>query len=62
MPALSVLSDKQIADVLTYVRNSWGNSGETISPEEVRSVRQAPVSNATSASTAAPATGPSSFE
>lgn len=62
MPALSVLSDKQIADVLTYVRNSWGNSGETISPEEVRTVRQAPVSNATEASTTAPPTGPSSFE
>ena len=62
MPALSVLSDKQIADVLTYVRNSWGNSGQAILPEEVRAVRQAPVSDAAAASTAAPGAATSSFE
>jgi nitrite reductase (NO-forming) len=62
MPALSVLSDKQIADVLTYVRNSWGNSGQAVSPEEVRAVRQAPVSDAAAASTVAPTAATSSFE
>jgi len=62
MPALSVLSDKQIADVLTYVRNSWGNSGQAVLPEEVRAVRQAPVSDAAAASTAAPGAATSSFE
>jgi nitrite reductase (NO-forming) len=33
------LSDEQIADVLTYVRNEWGNSGDSVTPDEVRSVR-----------------------
>ena len=39
MPELSALSDDQIADVLTYVRNSFGNSGDVVSMEEVRKVR-----------------------
>jgi mono/diheme cytochrome c family protein len=34
------LSDQQIADVLTYVRNSWGNSGDPITPSEVGGVRK----------------------
>jgi nitrite reductase (NO-forming) len=62
MPALSVLSDKQIADVLSYVRNSWGNSGQAVSAEEVRTVRQSPVSDAAAASTGAPTGGSSAFE
>jgi len=33
------LSDQQIADVLTYVRNSWGNSASSVSPSEVATVR-----------------------
>ncbi len=33
------LNDQQIADVLTYIRNDWGNSASAISPEEVASVR-----------------------
>ncbi|MDW5288061.1 cytochrome c [Formosa sp. PL04] len=33
------LSDNEIADVLNYVRNSWGNSGEIVLPEEVLEVR-----------------------
>jgi nitrite reductase (NO-forming) len=33
------LTDEQIADVLTYVRNEWGNSGEAVSVDEVRRVR-----------------------
>jgi len=39
MPELSALSDDQIADVLTYVRNSFGNSGDAVSVDEVRKVR-----------------------
>lgn len=62
MPALSVLSDKQIADVLSYVRNTWGNSGEVVSPEEVRTMRQAPVADTTAASTTAPTARSNSFE
>ena len=33
------LSDAQIANVLTFVRNSWGNSGEAVATEEVRRIR-----------------------
>jgi glucose/arabinose dehydrogenase/mono/diheme cytochrome c family protein len=35
----SVLDDQKVADVLTYVRNSFGNSGEAITAEEVQAVR-----------------------
>jgi mono/diheme cytochrome c family protein len=33
------LTDEQIADVLTYIRNEWGNSASAVSPSEVASVR-----------------------
>ena len=62
MPPLATLSDQQIADVLTYVRSSWGNSGQPVSAEEVRTVRQAQVSDAAAASTAAPVGGLNAFE
>lgn len=40
MPALgSVLKDQQIADVLTYVRNSFGNKASAVSVAEVKAVR-----------------------
>jgi mono/diheme cytochrome c family protein len=29
------LADDQVSDVLNYVRNSWGNKGEAVKPEEV---------------------------
>jgi nitrite reductase (NO-forming) len=34
----SMLSDEQIASVLTYVRNSFGNSGDVVTVEEVKKV------------------------
>jgi nitrite reductase (NO-forming) len=34
-----LLSDEQIANVLTYVRNSFGNEGEAVTVEEVSKVR-----------------------
>jgi nitrite reductase (NO-forming) len=40
MPPIVQLTDEQVAHVLTYVRNSWGNSGEAISPDEVRLERE----------------------
>jgi nitrite reductase (NO-forming) len=40
MVPLNYLNDEQVANVLTYVRNSFGNSGDAISIEEVKSVRQ----------------------
>jgi len=33
------LTDQQVADVLTYIRNSWSNKAGTITAEEVKSVR-----------------------
>ena len=33
------LSDQEIADVLNYVLNSWGNNGGTITVKEVKAVR-----------------------
>lgn len=41
MPPQPTLSDADVANVLTYVRNSFGNKGEPISPEEVARVASA---------------------
>ena len=35
------LTDSQIADVLTYIRNEWGNSASAVSASEVAAVRAA---------------------
>ena len=34
------LTDEQVSDVLNYVRNSWGNKGEAVKPEEVKTLRK----------------------
>ncbi len=39
MPAQNYLSDQQIADVLTYVRGSFGNKSSAILPADVKTVR-----------------------
>lgn len=39
MTPLNYLSDDQVANVLTYVRNSFGNQGPAASAEEVKKVR-----------------------
>ncbi|HVU27135.1 MAG TPA: copper-containing nitrite reductase [Verrucomicrobiae bacterium] len=33
------LTDDQIANVLTFVRNNWNNSGDAVTPDEVRAAR-----------------------
>jgi nitrite reductase (NO-forming) len=38
MPALG-LNDEQVANVLTYVYNSWGNNGTEVLPDHVKRVR-----------------------
>ncbi len=38
-PQAAVLTDEQIADVLTYVFNAWGNRGEPFNPAQVRAIR-----------------------
>jgi nitrite reductase (NO-forming) len=39
MPPMSQLNDDEIANILTYVLNSWGNDGGVVSKEEVAKVR-----------------------
>ncbi|MEI6949210.1 c-type cytochrome [Paraflavisolibacter sp. H34] len=39
MPPFHYLTDKQIADVLTYVRNSFGNKASAVTVDEVKKVR-----------------------
>lgn len=39
MPPMSQLNDDELANILTYVRNSWGNSGEAVSADEVKAMR-----------------------
>ncbi|MCI0536638.1 MAG: copper-containing nitrite reductase [Verrucomicrobiales bacterium] len=48
MVPLNYLSDEEVANVLTYVRNSFGNSGDPVKPDEVRKIRSevpAPAAN-----------------
>ena len=34
------MSDQELSDILNYIRNSWGNKGESVRPEEVRMARK----------------------
>lgn len=34
-PFAATLSDRQVADVVTFIRNSWGNRGPEVRPEQV---------------------------
>ena len=40
MPSLAwKLNNQQTADILTYVRNTWGNAAPAVSPETVERIR-----------------------
>jgi mono/diheme cytochrome c family protein len=39
MTPFNILSDEDLAAVLTYVRQSWGNKASAITPEQVKAVR-----------------------
>jgi len=39
MPSMGYLSDQELADALTYVFSSWGNSGAAVSVAEVTALR-----------------------
>lgn len=39
MPSQAALKDQEIADILSYVRNSFGNKASTVSAAEVTAVR-----------------------
>ncbi|MFO7754840.1 MAG: cytochrome c [Bacteroidales bacterium] len=38
-PLKNVLNDQEIADLINYLRNSFGNSGEFVKPEDVAAMR-----------------------
>lgn len=40
MPAHDFLTDQQLADVLTYIRGSFGNKADAIKPEQVKALRK----------------------
>jgi len=39
MPPMSQLRDDEVANILTYVRNAWGNKGDQVSAADVTSTR-----------------------
>jgi nitrite reductase (NO-forming) len=39
MPSMTHLSDEQLSSILTFIRNSWGNKGDAVTPAEVKAVR-----------------------
>ena len=39
MPPMSQLRDDEIANILTYVRNTWGNQGDQVTAAEVTATR-----------------------
>jgi nitrite reductase (NO-forming) len=53
VPWRGTLSDRQIADVLSYVRNSFGNKAAPVNPAKVKAIR-----DETAARGGAPWTGP----
>ncbi|MFO1273313.1 MAG: copper-containing nitrite reductase [Rubrivivax sp.] len=46
MPPMNQLTDDEVANILTYVLNSWGNPGGRITKEEVKAERAKPTTAA----------------
>jgi mono/diheme cytochrome c family protein len=40
MPALGVLEDDQVANILTYIRREWGHQFPPVSVETVKKIRE----------------------
>ncbi len=40
MEPLPQLSDQQVADVMNFIYNNWGNKGRFVLPEEVKGLRK----------------------
>lgn len=40
MTSFETLSDQEVSDVLNYIRNSFGNKGAAVTPEEVKASRK----------------------
>ncbi|HLZ54374.1 MAG TPA: c-type cytochrome [Verrucomicrobiae bacterium] len=56
------LTDQDIANVLTFVYNSFGNSGLEVTPAEVKSLRSQPPVSAGSSAPSGPPAAKSTFE
>jgi len=39
-PYAKKMSDQEIADVTTYIRNAWGNAAPAVTPDEVAKARR----------------------
>lgn len=39
MPGQSHLSDQEVADVLNYIQNNWGNKAKAVTPAQVKAER-----------------------
>jgi putative membrane-bound dehydrogenase-like protein len=39
MPSMKAIEDKEVAEILTFVRGRWGNEGETVSSKTVEKIR-----------------------
>ena len=46
MPPMSQLTDDEVANISTYVLNSWGNPGGTVSKEDAAAIRKTKPANA----------------
>jgi nitrite reductase (NO-forming) len=42
MPPMSQLTDDEVAQLATYVLNSWGNPGGQVHKDEVTAIRKGP--------------------
>lgn len=42
-PFAQSLTNQEVAAVVTYIRQSWGNKGEAVSPQQVSDLRSAPL-------------------
>jgi mono/diheme cytochrome c family protein len=42
-PFAQLLSDEEVAAVVTYIRTAWGNHGKPVSTKEVNELRPAPI-------------------
>ncbi|AKD04214.1 cytochrome c [Pontibacter korlensis] len=40
MPAQSHLSDEEVADVVNYIQNNWGNKAKAVTPAQVKAARK----------------------
>jgi nitrite reductase (NO-forming) len=42
MPPMSQLTDDEVANIATYVLNSWGNPGGRVTKDEAAAIRKGP--------------------